>query len=82
MKTINIAIVSAIITILVYSVGKYFEFENDKVCDELVIMNDGSQIDGTKIYSEENKMTTIRQCNGEEIRIPTINIKMVKHIEK
>jgi hypothetical protein len=82
MKTINILIVSAIITVLVYCVGKYLEFEDGKVCDELIIMNDGSQIDGTKIYSEENKMTTIRQCNGEEIRIPTINIKMVKHIEK
>jgi hypothetical protein len=82
MKNINIIITSIILTLLVYCVSLYFFFEDSKVCDELVIMNDGSQIESTSVYSDEYGMTTIRQCNGEEVRIPTINIKMVKELKK
>ena len=55
---------------------------NDKTCDELVIMNDGSQIETTEVTSYENGMSTIKMCDDTQMRTPTINIKFIKHIEK
>jgi hypothetical protein len=55
---------------------------NDKTCDELVIMNDGSQIEATEVTSYENGMSTIEMCDDTQMRTPTINIKFIKHIEK
>ncbi len=56
--------------------------QNNKVCDELVILNDGSQIEATQVLSYESGMSTIKMCNGQWMDTPTINIKMVKPIEK
>ncbi len=55
---------------------------NDKTCDELVIMNDGSQIEATEVTSYENGMSTIKMCDDTQMRTPTTNIKFIKHIEK
>jgi hypothetical protein len=60
----------------------YFGFKKDNVCDELVILNDGSQIEATDVLSYESGMSTIKMCNGQWMDTPTINIKMVKPIEK
>ncbi len=53
---------------------------NNKTCDELVIMNDGSQIEATDVTSYENGMSTIKMCDDTQMRTPTINIKFIKHI--
>jgi len=77
-----------IIAVLVVSVGllcgllTYIIDEEDKVCNELVIMNDGTQIEAIQVASYNNGMSSIQMCEGEWIDIPTLNIKMVKHIEK
>ena len=60
----------------------YFGFKKDNVCDELVILNDGSQIEATDVLSYESGISTIKMCNGQWMYTPTINIKMVKPIEK
>jgi hypothetical protein len=56
----------------------YLSFKNGKTCDELVIMNDGSQIEATEVTSYDNGMSTIKMCGGEWMDTPTLNIKMVK----
>jgi len=66
-----------ILTVLVYGIVTYLSYKDDKVCDEVVIMNDGSQIESRSVISYENGMSTIRQCNGEEVDTPTTNIKMI-----
>jgi hypothetical protein len=57
-------------------------YSEGKTCDELVIMNDGSQIEATEVFSYRNGMTTIKMCDDTQMRTPTINIKFIKYIEK
>ena len=68
-------------TLVIYGIIFYLCVEDNKICDELVIMNDGSQIEATEVNTYENGMSGIRQCNGEYVRIPTVNIKMIKEIK-
>lgn len=76
-------VITVTLTVLVsYGIIVYIKLEEDKICDELVMMNDGSQIEATEVNTYDNGMSYIQQCNGEDVEIPTINIKMVKHIEK
>jgi len=60
----------------------YYSIKNSKVCDELVILNDGSQFEATEVLSYRSGMSTIKMCNGQWMDTPTVNIKMVKPIEK
>jgi hypothetical protein len=79
----NIGIFLMIISTFLLSGGiVYYSFKKDKVCDELVILNDGSQIEATQVLSYESGMSTIKMCNGQWMDTPTVNIKMVKPIEK
>ena len=80
---VNLKTIFFMITLtgLIFGFGMYLSYEDDKVCDEVVIMNDGSQIESRSVISYENGMSMIRQCNGEEVELPTINIKMVKQIK-
>ena len=81
-RNFSFIILVIIITGLLYSGIIYYSIQNDKVCDELVILNDGSQIEATSVSSYENGMSTIKMCNGQWMDTPTVNIKMVKPIEK
>jgi hypothetical protein len=45
-------------------------------------MDDGTQIEATYVASYNNGMSTIKMCGGEWLDTPTLNIKMVKYIEK
>jgi hypothetical protein len=79
----NIGIFLMIIITFVLSGGIiYYSFQNDKICDELVILNDGSQFEATQVLSYSSGMSTIKMCNGQWMDTPTVNIKMVKPIEK
>lgn len=69
------------LTGLICGLGMYISHEDGKFCNKVVIMNDGSQIEATKVTTYENGMSYILQCNGEQVDIPTINIKMVKQIK-
>jgi hypothetical protein len=71
-----------ILTSVTFGYFVYLSIQNDKVCDELVILNDGSQIEATQVLSYESGMSTIKMCNGQWMDTPTVNIKMVKPIEK
>jgi hypothetical protein len=71
-----------ILTSVTFGFFVYYSIQNDKVCDELVILNDGSQIEATQVLSYESGMSTIKMCNGQWMDTPTVNIKMVKPIEK
>ena len=77
----NDIILMIVITFLLAGGISYFSFKESKVCDELVILNDGSQIEATEVLSYESGMSTIKMCNGQWMDTPTINIKMVKPIE-
>ncbi len=81
-RKFSFIILVGITTGLVYGGIIYFSIQNDKVCDELVILNDGSQIEATEVLSYESGMSTIKMCNGQWMDTPTVNIKMVKPIEK
>jgi hypothetical protein len=79
----NIGIILMVTLSFILSGGLvYYSFQNNKVCDELVILNDGSQIEATQVISYESGMSTIKMCNGQWMDTPTVNIKMVKPIEK
>ena len=80
-KSIGI-ILLIILTSVTFGFFVYHLIQNDKVCDELVILNDGSQIEATQVISYESGMSTIKMCNGQWMDTPTVNIKMVKPIEK
>jgi hypothetical protein len=71
-----------ILTSVTFGFFVYHLIQNDKVCDELVILNDGSQIEAKQVLSYESGMSTIKMCNGQWMDTPTVNIKMVKPIEK
>jgi hypothetical protein len=45
-------------------------------------MNDGTQMEVTKVSSYDDGMSYIRKCDGEEITVPTVTIKMIKHNKK
>jgi hypothetical protein len=81
-RKFSFIILVVITTGLLYGGIVYSSIQNDKVCDELVILNDGSQIEATQVLSYESGMSTIKMCNGQWMDTPTINIKMVKPIEK
>jgi hypothetical protein len=81
-RNFSFVIFVVILTGLLYGVIIYFSYSESKVCDELVIMNDGTQIEATQVSSYQNGVSNIRQCDGNEVRIPTISIKMIKHIKK
>ena len=81
-RTFSFVIFVVVLTGLLYGVIIYLSYSENKVCDELVIINDGTQIEATQVSSYQNGMSDIRQCDGNKIRIPTISIKMIKQIEK
>ena len=71
-----------ILTFVLFWLSIYTAIQKDKVCDELVILNDGSQIEATQVLSYESGMSTIKMCNGQWMDTPTVNIKMVKPLNK
>ena len=81
-RNFSFVIFVVVLTGLLYGVIIYLSYSENKVCDELVIINDGTQIEATQVSSYQNGMSDIRQCDGNKIRIPTISIKMIKQIEK
>lgn len=81
-RNFSFLILVVILTILISALVVIYSIKKDKVCDELVIMNDESQIEATEVISYENGMSTIKMCNGQWMDTPTVNIKMVKPIEK
>lgn len=72
----------AVLSGLVYGGIIWFAYEESKDCDELVILNDGSQIEATNVLSYRSGMSTIKMCNGQWMDTPTVNIKMVKPLNK
>ena len=81
-KNFNILILVVILSGLIYGGIIYYTIQDSKICDELVILNDGSQIEATNVSSYRNGMSTINMCNGQWVNTPTINIKMVKPLNK
>jgi hypothetical protein len=73
---IFVIILAGLLSILIM----YFQIQDSNVCDELVIMNDGSQIEATEVVSYRSGMSTIKMCGGTWMDTPTVNIKMVKPI--
>jgi hypothetical protein len=73
---IFVIILGGLLSILIM----HFQIQDNNVCDELVIMNDGSQIEATEVVSYRSGMSTIKMCGGTWLDTPTVNIKMVKPI--
>ena len=82
LKNFSVILFVVVLSGLVYGGIFWFAYEDSKVCDELVILNDGSQIEVTSVSSYRNGMSTIKMCNGQWMDTPTINIKMVKPLNK
>ncbi len=76
----NLIIFVIILTGLLSLLIMYFQIKDSNVCDELVVMNDGSQIEATEVLSYRSGMSTIKMCGGTWMDTPTVNIKMVKPI--
>lgn len=74
----NKGLLIVLLVISFWVVGICVTYSEGKTCDELVIMNDGSQIEATEVTSYENGMSTIKMCGGEWMDTPTLNIKMIK----
>jgi hypothetical protein len=81
MKRSNI-ILMVISVVLLYGIIVFLCIKESQICDELVIMNDGTQMEVTKVSSYDDGMSYIRKCDGEEITVPTVTIKMIKHNKK
>lgn len=79
----NAKFILAILAVILFSFGiSYLMYLDESVCDELVILQDNSQIECASVTSYDSGMTHIKQCNGEIIEVPTITIKMVKQINR
>ena len=79
----NAKFILAILAVILFSFGiSYLMYLDESVCDELVILQDNSQIECASVTSYDSGMTRIKQCNGEIIEVPTITIKMVKQINR
>jgi hypothetical protein len=81
-RNFSFLILVVILTILISALVVIYSIKKDKVCDELVTLNDGSQIEATDVLSRKSGMSTIKMCNGQWMDTPTVNIKMIKPIEK
>jgi hypothetical protein len=67
--------------VTVYGIFIYFIIKDSKLCDERVILNDGTMIECRSTSSFNNGMTSLKTCDGERLRIPTRNIKTIKEIK-
>ena len=70
------------VTGLVFGGIIYLGSKENKVCDTLVRLNDGTQYEANQVQSYSSGMTSIRLCTGEVLRTPTVNIKMVEELKK
>lgn len=77
-KKVTITIVLLVIT--AYSIGMYFAIKQSNKCDERVYLTDGTIIDCKNTSSYDSGITYIKTCDGETIKVPTINIKIIKQI--
>ena len=76
-------LIATICVIIISTLGViHWQIKESEICDELVILNDGSQFEATYVETSDNGLCYIKQCNGEKIKIPTVHIKIIKHIEK
>ena len=82
LRNFSVVMFIVVLVSLIYGGILYYSIQKGKVCDELVILNDGSQIEATNVSSYDSGMSTIKMCNGQWMDTPTVNIKMVKPIEK
>ena len=69
------------ISIAVFAIIYYAIYQNNKKCDELVTLTDGTTIEATRVNSYECGMTHIHACDGSSIEVPTIRIKMVERLD-
>jgi len=74
MKSLAI-MMSVIITI--WLIGIYFIIQEDTKCDSVVTLTDGETYECTAVASFSSGMSSIRLCDGTNIDVPTIRIKMV-----
>jgi hypothetical protein len=68
------------ISIAVFAIIYYAIYQNNKKCDELVTLTDGTTIEATRVNSYSSFMTDIRCCDGSYIEVPTTRIKMVERL--
>lgn len=73
-----IILISSLIIVFWCVVIIYFGYKGDTSCDELVTLNSDVKIEAIYVNSYNNGMTTIKTCDGDIIRMPSINIKMVE----
>jgi hypothetical protein len=71
-----------IVSFIIYGTIIYLSIEDEKVCDELVTFQDGTQIEATTVKSYNNGMTNIKLCTGEILRTPSLNIKTIEELKK
>ena len=67
--------VSVIMTIWI--IGIYFIIQEDTKCDSIVTLTDGETYECTAVASFSSGMSSIRLCDGTNIDVPTVRIKMV-----
>ena len=66
------------ISAIAYGAFIYILIEEDKKCDEHVVMEDGTEYDCRSVSSYDSGISTIRLCDGSKIRVPTLRIKRIE----
>jgi hypothetical protein len=63
--------------VILFSIGLgYVMYQESLVCDELVILKDGQEIEATDTYPTEGGMFRIRRCEDHKwISIPVQDVK-------
>jgi len=72
--------------VILVIIGFYFFIVNSIIvdsnkCDEQVILNDNTKINAKRVSSYDSGITNIKTCNDEIIKVPTINIRIIKQID-
>ena len=69
------------IGISVFAIIYYAIYQDNKKCDELVTLTDGTIIKARQVNSYSSGMSDIRRCDGSRIVVPTTRIKMVERLD-
>lgn len=73
-----ISVIAFVVLVVAICVFGYKSIQPPTSCNKTVILHDGTTIKARQTTSYMNRMTHVVTCKGDEIEIPTDNIKMIK----
>lgn len=73
-----VSVIAFIFIVIAFCIVGYKSAKPHEICDKTVILHDGTTIPACETTSYLNHLTYIVTCDGDKIKIPTENIKMIK----